>query len=435
MGKSNTLKREIGFWGFVSNNINIIVGAGIFILPAIVAENLGTSGIFAYLLSGVLMILIMLCFADIGSRITITGGAYAYIEKTFGRYAGFLTTNLFVFGAALTANAAVANGLADTLSYFFPAFKWQGVRIAFFATIFSTLALVNVRGLSQGMFVVNFNTIAKLLPLLVIALFGWLFIDTPNLVISSLPELADIGEMSLILIFAFAGAETALNVSGEIKNPVKNIPRGIIASMVIVLALFILIQISAQGILGNEILNHKDAPLAETAFRMIGQAGATLVILGAVFSMLGNLGGLVLNMPRLIFAAALDKVIPPPALARLHPKFGTPHISVIAYASLGCLFSVLGEFRQLAMLSSASFLLIYLGVVLAVIRQRLRKDPLPGGYTVPGGLTVPAVAVVAIGWFLTNLSGTEILGMLVFLGVLTVLYLVLQLLNRKTGES
>lgn len=432
MDSGSNLKREIGFWGFVSNNINIIVGAGIFILPAIVAENLGTSGIFAYLLSGMLMILIMLCFAEIGSRITITGGAYAYIEQTFGKYAGFLTTNVFVFGAALTANAAVANGLADTLSYFFPAFKLQGVRVAFFVTVFSSLAIVNIRGLNQGMFVVNFNTIAKLLPLLFIALTGWTFIEIDNLSLSTVPAVIDIGQMSLILIFAFAGAETALNVSGEIKNPRKNIPRGIVLSMAIVLVLFILIQISAQGILGAELLNYKDAPLAETAYRMIGPAGATLVIFGAVFAMLGNLSGLVLNMPRLIFAAARDRVIPPLSLARLHPRFGTPFISVIVYASLGCLFSILGEFKQLAMLSSASFLLIYLGVVAAVIKSRFQKFDKTGGYTVPGGLTIPIISGVAIFWFLSNLSGTEMLGMLIFMSVLSLLYLLMHVLKKSS---
>jgi amino acid transporter len=430
MDEKTGLKRGIGFWGFVSNNINIIVGAGIFILPAIVSENLGIGAIWAYLLSGGLMMLIMLCFADIGSKITITGGAYAYIEKTFGPLAGFITTNLFVFGAAVTANAAVANGLADTLSYFFPAFRIFWVRSGFFLLVFSTLALVNVRGLKQGMFVVNFNTIAKLLPLLMIVLAGWIFIEPDNLSMSASPAFGDIGQMALILIFAFAGSETALNVSGEIRNPKRNIPRGILVSMGIVLVLFILIQISAQGILGPELPNHRESPLAETAARMLGPAGATLVVLGAAFAMLGNLGGLVLNMPRLIFAAARDRVIPPPALARLHPKFATPHVAVIVYACLGCTFSILGEFRQLAVLSSASFLLIYLGVVLAVIRMRLKRKVVPGSYTVPGGLTIPILSILAIGWFLSNLSEKEIWGMVIFLVVLTLAYFIIRKLER-----
>lgn len=431
MKEKVSLKRQIGFWGFVSNTINIIVGAGIFILPAIVAESLGSSSVFAYLLSGFLMILIMLCFADIGSKITSTGGAYAYIEKTFGKYAGFLTTNLFVFGAAITANAAVANGLADTLSYFLPAFEVAWVRTIFFIMIFSGLAFVNVRGLSQGMFLVNFNTLAKLVPILFIVLAGWFFIEPSNLSINSTPSAMDIGEMSLILIFAFAGAETALNVSGEIRNPKKNIPRGIFLSMAIVLVLFILIQVSVQGILGDEIVLYKNAPLAETAQRMIGPLGATMVIFGAVFAMFGNLSGLVLNMPRLIFAAALDKTIAPVSLARLHPKFKTPYVSVIVYASLGCTFSILGEFRQLALLSSASFLLIYLGVVLSVIKHRLINKRDPEAYNIPGGLIIPILSVLAILWFLSNLSLSEIWGMLIFLGFFTLLYILIQRFTLK----
>ena len=136
MIENEGLKREIGFWGLVSNSINIIIGAGIFIIPAIVAERLGSGSIWPYLICGVLMILIMLCFAEVGTKITMTGGAYTYIEAAFGKYAGFLTTNIFIFGAAVMANAAVANGLADTLSYFFPLFKTQWIRILFFALIF-----------------------------------------------------------------------------------------------------------------------------------------------------------------------------------------------------------------------------------------------------------------------------------------------------------
>jgi amino acid transporter len=435
MNPNNVLERRIGLWGFVSNIINIIIGAGIFILPAIVAENAGNLSALAYVISGLLMILIMLCFADIGSKITVTGGAYVYIERTFGKYAGFLTTNLFVFGAGLTANAAVANGLADTLSYLLPEFKNKVIRSGFFILMFGSLALVNVRGIKQGMWLVNFNTITKLVPLLFIVLFGWFYLNSSEGQTTVNPDVNDIGQMALILIFAFAGAETALNVSGEIKNPRKNIPRGIFLGMAIVLVLFILIQIVVQGILGQDIVFFKEAPLAEAASRMIGPAGATLVVLGAVFAMFGNLSGLILNMPRLIFAAAKDRVILPASLARLHPTFHTPFVSVILYATLGCLFAVLGEFRQLAILSSTSFLLIYLGVVLATIRIRLKGIREADSYTIPGGLTIPVLAVLSIVWFLSNLSWQEMSGMAIFLAVLSLLFLAVRGFNRTEKKS
>ena len=360
------LKREIGLWGLVSNSINIIIGAGIFILPVIVADKLGTFSFWAYLICGFLMILIMLCFAEVGTIITRTGGAYSYIETAFGRYAGFLTTNIFVFGAAIMANAAVANGLVDTLAYFMPVFKMQLARIAFFLFMFAGLAFFNIIGVRQAIIIVKLNTIAKLVPLLMIALFGWFFFINPDNSAVIAGSSNNIGEISLILLFAFVGAETALNVSGEIKNPEKTIPRGIMLSMFIVVVLYILIQVTVQGILGSSITDFRDAPLAEAGRRMFGQAGATIVLSGALFSMFGNISGMVLNMPRILFAAARDKVLQSQALASVHPVFKTPYISIIVYATLGFLFSSVGEFKQLAMLSSASYLLIYLGVVLSL---------------------------------------------------------------------
>src|SRR5215213_9696367 len=101
------LKREIGVFGLATNSINTIIGAGIFVLPAVVAARLGTTGILAYLFCGVLLSLIMLCYAEIGSKVTCTGGSYAYIESAFGKYAGFLTANVFVIGASITSDAAV----------------------------------------------------------------------------------------------------------------------------------------------------------------------------------------------------------------------------------------------------------------------------------------------------------------------------------------
>ena len=433
MSENDGLKREIGVWGLVSNSINIVVGAGIFVLPAIVAERLGTASVLAYVICGVLIVLIMLCFAEIGSRITVTGGAYAYIEVAFGKYAGFLTTNIFIFGGAIMANAAVANALAGTLAYFFPVFKAQGPRVLLFVAMFTSFAYLNIKGLKKGLFLVKFNTVAKLTPLLFIVLFGWLSFSPSNFSWTSTPSLTDLGEASLILLFAFMGIEIALNVSGEIKNPQTTIPKGIMLSALSVVLLYTLIQLTAQGVLGATLPNFKDAPLAEVGKTMIGPLGATLVVVGACFSMFGNLSGFALNMPRIIFAAARDEVILPKSLANIHPRYSTPHIAIISYAALACFFACTGEFRQLAMLASASFLLIYLGVILAVIKYRIAKPDIAGAYKMPGGYLIPAASALAIVWFLSHLPPNELSAMLIFLALLSVVYLTMNFWRKKHG--
>ena len=383
------LKREIGVWGLAANSINIVVGAGIFVLPAVVAARLGSAAVLAYLLCGVLIVLMMLCFAEIGSRITVTGGAYAYIEVAFGRYAGFLTTNLFVFGASVMANAAVANVLADTLSYFVPAFKAQWVRVAFFVAMFGTFAYLNIKGIKRGMFLVQFNTVAKMTPLVLIVLFGWMWFSPENLSWTTTPSVSDLGETSLILLFAFVGIETGLNVSGEVKDPRKTIPKGILLSAFVVVLLYTLLQVTAQGVLGDALPGFRDAPLAEVGKTMWGPLGATLVIVGACFSMFGNLSGFALNMPRVIFAAARDDVIPPKALASVHPVYATPHVAILGYGAIACFFACTGTFEQLAILASASFLLIYLGVILAVIKYRMVGEDETGRLQDSGGVSRP----------------------------------------------
>ena len=423
------LKREIGVWGLVANSINIIVGAGIFILPVLIAERLGNASIWAYLLCGVLMVFIMLCFTEVGTIITRSGGAYSYIEEAFGGYAGFLTTNIFIFGAALMSTAAVANGFVSTLEYFLPVFKQQWIRVLIFAAMFGGFACSNVRGVGNAIFIIKFNTIAKISPLLLISLFGWFYIKPANLSITYGNSFPDIGEMSLILIFAFVGAETALNVSGEIKNPLKTIPRGIMLSIIIVVLLYILIQLTVQGILGESITEFRDAPLAEAANRMIGPAGATIVIIGALFSMFGNISGMVLNMPRVLFAASRDTVIPVTGLSKVHKRFHTPHISIIVYAGLGFIFSATGDFKQLVMVSSASYLLIYLGVVLAVIKFRIAGRKEKGSYKIPGGYLIPGLSACVIIWLLSNLPLTELVAMLIFISLLTVIYLIMKFLR------
>jgi len=426
MNTEEGLKREIGFWGLTANIINVVIGSGIFVLPALVSEGLGSAGILAYLFCGFLITLVMLTFAELGSKITVTGGAYSYIEIAFGKYFGFLATNLLIFGSSLMATAAVANALASTLAYLMPIFNEQYVRIAFFIAIFSGLTITNVIGVKKGITLVKFTTIAKLAPLLLLVIWGSTRIVFDNLVWHNIPAFSDIGKISLILFFAFQGAESSLSVGGEVKNPRKTVPKAIMLSFMIILVLYIAVQLVSQGILGDSFPNYMDAPLAEVAKRIMGPLGLTIMISGAAISMFGYLSSDTLNMPRVLFRSSKDKVIPIKALSLVHSKFATPYIAVIVYTSLGCLFAITGEFKQLAILSSSSVLLVYLGVAFAVIKLRSKTFEQSNSFKIPGGFTIPILSILTILWLLSNMTGQEMEGILIALGILSFLFLLIK---------
>ncbi len=418
------LRREIGVLGLAANTLNRTVGAGIFVLPALVANILGETSIVAYLICGLLMMMIMLCFSEVGSQITETGGAYAYIDAAFGPYAGFLANAMFWFVGVL-ADAAVANAMADTLSLYFPILQEPIFRAIFFFIIFGSFAYINILGVKYGDNVVKINTLLKLIPLTILIIAGFWGTSIENLAWHSLPTIPKLGEASLLLFFAFAGGEASLNVSGELKNPQKVVPLGILSGMGAVVLLYILIQTVSQGVLGNTLASEKEAPLAAVASIVLGKFGSNLMILGAAFSMFAALSGSVLSYPRIIFAGA-KKGWMPSFLGKVHPKFATPFWAIIAYSIFDFIFSISGGFKALAIVASASLLSIYFGVVLATIRLRFKnntnKIPI---FKLPFGITIPVLATIAILWFLSNLAWSEMKSLGILLAVLSLIYLLI----------
>ncbi len=427
------LKREIGFWGLSANMVNIIIGSGIFVLPAIVAGILGPASILAYAFCGFLMLLIMLCYAEVGSKTTKSGGDYTFVETAFGRYPGFLVF-LFGFIARVCAVAAVANALLDTLAAVFPVFHSSIIKILFFVLLFFGLALVNVVGVKQGVGLVKFNTIAKLLPLILLIVVGFFYTDINNLKWSAMPNYKQVGDASLILFFAFTGGPTGLMVGGEIKHPERTVPRAVIASMAFIIFFYSAIQTVAQGVLGNSLTKEIVAPLATAGQIIFGPFGFTLILLGTAISMFGNLSGMTLNVPRSLFAVSRDNVLPINFFQKVHKKYATPYISILAFSTLGFLFAVFGGFRPLAVFSVAGALLCYLAVSLAVPKFRRMPEMKKKGFTIPGGYIVPVLSVAICLFFLYHLKANEMISVVVFFVAATILYWVLNSFKKNQRE-
>ncbi len=416
------LVRVIGVRALGISIVNLVVGGGIFVLPGLIAVRLGSAAIVAYLVCSLAVALVFLCFAEIGSRITRSGGAYAYIEEAFGPFAGFVASMLFWFGWSALSDAAITVAMVETIALAFPILAEPVPRGILIIALFTFLAVVNIMGVKSGVRLFIFNTMAKLVPLVLLLAVGVFAINFENLAITEWPSISSIGAGAIVLFFAFAGAESGLSASGEIKNPSKTVPMGLLVGLTGILALYVGLQTVAQGVLGPELANNIEAPLAAVATEVFGEWGAKMLLVGGVISIYSTVSGDMLSAPRVVFASARDNNLPK-FLATVHPKYKTPYVSVIFFAAVVCTFALSGTFKPLAVLASGSILVIYGGVSLAVLRLRHRDgEPSAGQFKLPFGSAVPVLSCLVVGWLLWQLTAGEAIGLAAMVGISALVY-------------
>ncbi len=253
------LVRVIGTGALGLSVVNMVVGAGIFVLPGLVAAELGSAAILAYLICSVTVALVFLCFAEVGSRVSRSGGSYAYVEEAFGPFAGFIASILFWFGYSALADAAITVIMVDSLTRVLPILGESIPRAVFIIALLTCLAAVNVRGVKAGVRLYIFNTVAKLVPLLLLLGAGLFVINLENLAIPEWPSAASLGATAILLFYAFSGAACALSASGEIQNPAKTVPLGLLLGLGGILLLYVGLQTVSQGVLGPELANNTKA--------------------------------------------------------------------------------------------------------------------------------------------------------------------------------
>jgi basic amino acid/polyamine antiporter, APA family len=421
------LIRAVGVRGLTAAIINYTIGAGIFVLPAVVAGKVGSAAPLIYVVCAVAMGLIVMCFAEAGSRVPLSGGTYAYAETAFGPYVGFMIAMLLWLGANVLASAAVANVSVDTLGQIFPVFSRPAVRTGFLIAMYAFFAYINIRGVKAGSRAVQTVTVGKLLPILLLIAVGLFAAKASNLSWPGVPPAADVSRTALILIFAFMGFESALTPSGEVKDPVRTVPRSIFIGLVSVTILYILIQIVSQGVLGPELATNEKAPLAETAKRVMGSGGRILVLVGAAISTFGFVGGDVLCSPRAVYALGRDGLLPS-VFGRVHEQFRTPHVAIITHAALCAVLAVTGSFNALVVLSVLSALVVYLICCLATIQLQRKNVRVEGSipYKVPGGRVVPILASAIVIWLMTSSTRQEFVAMAIAIAVLTLIYFLMR---------
>ena len=405
--ESGSLQRVVGVGALGFNAVNLTIAVGIFGLPAAMAAVLGHAAVIAYLVCAVLFGLVGLCLAEAGSRVGRTGGLYAYASIPFGPVAGAVAGTLLWAASGASASAAIVNLLIDTLSTVLPALATPAVRVASIVAIFAVVALINVRGVRYGVRLSVVMTIIKIAPLVLLAVAGAFHVDPAQLRWTGTPSLASIGDASLLLFYAFIGVECALSMSGELVRPARTVPLGILLGLSIITALYVGLQLVAQGTLGDALKDSK-APLIDAAKVVFGPWGGGLLLAAMCLSAGGCIAADLLSSPRVPFAFAEQRQLPK-FVAAVHPRYGTPYVAILLYAAVCTGLALSGSFRQLAVLSSAGTLILYFICCCGVLMMRARNIATEGKpFIVPGGPVVPLLAVALIIYLLWHLSAAEL---------------------------
>lgn len=432
IGQGEALVRVIGTFGLAAAIINITIGGGIFRLPANVAGSLGAAAPIAYLVCAVAMGLIVLCIADAGSRVSLTGGPYAYVGTAFGPFVGFMS-GVLLWMLGTFATAAVSTVFASSVGLLMPSLGGPAMERAILVAVFGFWSLINLRGVALAVRLNSIATVAKLLPLFIVAIGGAFFVDSRNLHIAAMPGAADVARTSLLLIFAFAGIECALVPSGEVRDTARTVPRAIALAMLCITGLYVALQVVAQGILGSDLAKATVSPLADAAGASLGGWARSLLLVGATLSMFGYLGGMTLSMPRMLFALARDGFLPR-MLATTHPLHRSPQAAILVQSAIALALATSGTFERLAIFANVSALALYLGCALAAWQlRRVRVAAADTTFRVPLSGVVPWLACGVIVWLLTGLTRDEWLGFAVCVIAASVLYLITR--RRRTLPS
>jgi amino acid transporter len=429
----SSLLRAIGVLGLAAGIVNVTVGGGIFRLPADVARGLGAAAPLAYLVCAIAMGLIVLCFAEAGSRVDLTGGPYAYVETAFGPFLGF-QAGVLVWALGTMAVAAVSVVFATNAAALVPGLEGPLASGAFLVVVFLVLSAVNIAGVRRGTALNTVATVAKLLPLLFLVGAAPFFVPRSNLAWTGVPSAHAVSRTSVLLIFAFCGVESALLPSGEVRDIARTVPRAIFVAMAGVTLLYVALQVTAQGMLGSD-LGSSPLPLADAAGRMFGPWGRTLLLVGATVSMFGYVSGMILAVPRALFAFARDGFLPA-SVASVHERFHTPHVAIAVQSVVVCAFALTSTFERLVVLANLAVLVLYALCCLAAWQLR-RRDVRTGGvpFQIPALALAPFAALVVIAWMLTGVRQDEWTALAATLAAATVVFFLTARSRRARQHS
>lgn len=399
-----TLLRAVSRWQIVGLALNDVIGSGIYLLPAAVAGLLGAGGVWAILLAGAAVTLLVLCYAQASSYFDQPGGSYLYAREAFGSLVGF-EVGWMTWLTRVASAAALSNGLAQAVAAFWPVAATGVGKWSIVIGSLGLLTVVNVIGVRAAARSAATLAVAKMLPLLAFVVVGVFFVDWSRALVWQAPPLGNLGEGALLLLFAYAGFENTPAAAGEYRNPRRDVPFALVTMIVLVTLTYAAVQVVAQGTL--PALAQSASPLAQAAAGFAGPVAALLVTVAAAISILGTNGNTMLFGPRYLYALALDG-FGPRALARVHPRFRTPALAVWVQGGLALLLALTGSFVQLALLSVIARLITYMGTCAALLVLQPRFAGRADALVLPGGRLIPLLALLLSASLLAAADGRQL---------------------------
>jgi APA family basic amino acid/polyamine antiporter len=426
------LPRAIGSRDLVLLIINSIIGAGIFGLPSRIYALTGVWSLLAFACCASIVVLFILCFAEVGSRFRETGGPYTYVFHAFGPVPAFLVGWLLLLSRIFNY-ATLINLLVSYAAVFLPSLATGLPRALLMSLITATLTLVNYLGLKHSTRLNNLLTIAKLVPLALFIAGGLFFLngDRFDTATAPLPSFDAFSQAVLLLVFAFGGFESVMVNTGEIRNPERTIPKGLLLATGVVALFYIGIQVACIGLLPG--LASSEKPLADAAALMIGPAGSRFIAAGALISILGTLNILLFSGSRLPFAFAMEGQFPT-YFSQVHPRYRTPSRSLIAVAVATAVVSLAWTFLTALTVAVIIRVLVYGFVCASLIRLRKRFPLQKEFYRLPGGKGIALAGLLLLVWLLSAARPEELRNVALFLGLGLIPLLLRHGLSLRKGK-
>ena len=328
------LKRSMGLWMATALVVGNMIGSGVFLLPASMADAAGPVSILGWVFTGVGAILLAYVFANLGRAYPRTGGPYAYARKAFGDFAGFWTAWGYWI-AAWAGNAAIAVAFVGYAAVFWGDLGENSLLAAVVGIgVIWFLTAINILGARQSGITQVVTTVLKFVPLAIIAIVGLFFIDGGNYEpFAPKGEGAAISSAAVLALWAFIGLESATVPADEVKDPERTIPRATMLGTAITTLVYILATVAIMGIIPAAELAQSTSPFADAAGQIFGGGWDKVIAAVAMVATFGALNGWILIQGRVPLAAAQDGLFPR-QFAKVHGKRGTPVFGLVVSSVL-----------------------------------------------------------------------------------------------------